>query len=52
MFAKAEGGGSGRDWEFGISKCTLLHLEWVSHEVLLHSTSNYIQSLGLEHDGR
>ena len=32
--------------EFGDSRCKLLHLEWVSNEVLLYSTGNYIQSLG------
>ena len=36
------GGGGGRmDWEFGLSKCKLLHLEWISHGVLLYSTANY-----------
>ena len=34
------GGGSGTDWEFGDSKCKLLHLEWIS--ILLYSTGNYI----------
>ena len=29
-----------------------MHLEWKSNEVLLHSTGNYIQSLGIDHDGR
>ena len=24
------------DWEFGVSKCKLLHLEWVSNETLLY----------------
>ena len=28
------------------------HLEWISNEVLLYSTGNYIQSLGIEPDGR
>ena len=45
-------GGSGMDKEFGVSRCKLLHLEWVSNEVLLYSTENYIQSLGINHDGR
>ena len=51
---KGEQGGveSGMYWEFGISKCKLLHLEWLSHEVLLYSTGNSIQSLGIEHDKR
>ena len=46
-----EGGGSGMDWEFGVSRCKLLHLEWMSKESLLYSTGNYIQSLVMEHDG-
>ena len=46
------GGGSGMDWEFGVSRCKLFHLEWMSNEVLLYGTGNYIQSHVLEHDGR
>ena len=44
-------GESGVDGEFGVDKYNLLHLEWISSEVLLHSTGNTIQSLGIEHDG-
>ena len=44
-------GGSGMSWEFGINRCKQLHLEWISIEVLLYSTGNYIQSLVIEHDG-
>ena len=29
------GGGSDMDWEFGVSRCKLLHLEWISDEVQL-----------------
>ena len=32
---------SGMDGEFGVSRCKLLHLEWISNEVLLYSTGNY-----------
>ena len=39
------GGRSGRDWEFGVSRCQLFYSEWISNEVLLRSTGNYIQSL-------
>ena len=39
------GGGSGMDWEFGVSRCELLNLEWISNEVLLYGTGNYISSL-------
>ena len=28
-----------------------INLEWISNEVLLYSTGNYIQSLGIEYDG-
>ena len=46
------GGGSGMDEEFGVSRCKLFHLEWTSNEVLLHSTGSYIQSPGIDHDGK
>ena len=36
------GGGTRMDWEFGVSRYKLLHLEWISNEVLLYSTGNYI----------
>lgn len=45
------GGGSGRDWEFGVSRCKLLHSEWISNEILLYSTGNYILSFVMEHNG-
>ena len=45
-------GGEGIDWEFRISTCKLLHLELISNEVLLYSTGNSIQSLGVDHKGR
>ena len=40
------------DWKFGVSRCKLLHLECIISEVLLYSTGNYVQCLGIEHDGR
>ena len=39
---QGEGGGSGMGWEIGVSRCKLLHLEWISNEILLYSTGNYI----------
>ena len=30
-----EGSGGGMDWEFGISRCKLLYIEWVNNKVLL-----------------
>ena len=44
------GRGSGMDWEFGVNRCKLLPLEWISNEILLCSTGNYIWSLMMEHD--
>ena len=35
-------GGSGMDWEFGVHRCKLLHLVWISNEILLYSTGKYI----------
>ena len=35
--------------EFGVSRCKLLHLEGMNSKVLLYSTGNYIQSLGIDH---
>ena len=35
-------GGSGMDWNLGVNKCRLLHLEWISNEILLYSTRNCI----------
>ena len=26
-----QGGEGGRDWEFGLNRCKLLHLEWISN---------------------
>ena len=52
VVAKGEEGGSEMDWEFGVNRCKLLHLEWISNKVLLYSTENYIQSLVIEYDGR
>ena len=44
------GGGSGMDWEFGVNRCKLLPLEWISNGILLYSTGNYVGSLVMEHD--
>ena len=49
---RGEAEGNRIDREFGVGRCKLLHLERISNEVLLSSTGNYIQSLGIEHDGR
>ena len=52
VVAKGVGAGRGMDWEFGVSRCKLLHLEWIDNKVLMYSTGNYIQSPGISHNGK
>ena len=52
VVSKGEGEGNGMDRELGVGGHKLLHLEWISTEVLLCSAGDYIQPLGIEHDGR
>ena len=52
VVAKGQVGGSGMDWKFGVCRCKLSHLEWIINGVLLYCTGNYIQSFGIECDGR
>ena len=52
VIAKGEREGSRMDWEFGVNRLKLLHLEWISNEILLYSIWNYNWSLVMEHDGR
>ena len=42
----------GIDRDFGVDRCKQLHLEWINNEVILYSTGNYIQPLGIGHDRR
>ena len=30
-------------WEFGVSRCKVLCVEWINNKVLVYSTGNYIQ---------
>ena len=45
---KWEGGGYGMDWEFRVSRCKLLQLEWINNEILLYGIGNSIQSLVID----
>lgn len=36
------GGEGGMDWELGVNICRLLLLKWVSNEILLCNTGNYV----------
>ena len=52
VIARGKGGRCGMDGEFGVGRCKLLYLEWINNGILLDSSKNYVQSLGLERDGR
>ena len=49
---RGRGGEGGMDWEFVVSRCKLLHIEWMDNKVLLYSTGNYIQCTGINHNGK
>ena len=51
MVAKGEGVSGGKDWEFGVSRCKLLHIGWIKNKVLLYSTGKYIQYPVINHNG-
>ena len=50
MVAKAGRGGMG--WEFGVSRCKLLYIEWINKKVLLYSTGNHIQHPLINRNGK
>ena len=52
MVAKREGREGGMDWEYGISRCKLLYIDWINNNVLLQSTENYIQYPVINHNGK
>ena len=46
------GGGEGKDWEFGISRCKLFYIDGVNNKVPLYNTGNYIQYPLINHNGK
>ena len=40
------------DWDSGISRCSLLSIEWLNNKVLLHGTGSYIQYPMINHNGK
>ena len=52
MVAKGLRGGTGLDWEFGISRWKLVYIEWINNKVLLCSIVNYIQYPVINHNGK
>ena len=47
--ADSEGG---MEWEFAVSRCKLLYIEWINNKVLLYSTGSYIQYSVINPDGK
>ena len=43
--------GGGKDWEFGISRCRLLYIGWISNKVLLCSIENCTQYSVINYNG-
>ena len=42
VIAKEELRWAWKDWEFGVSGCKLLHIEWITNKALLYNIWNYI----------
>ena len=45
------GSGGRMDWEFEVSRCKLLYIEWINNKVLLLQ-GNYIQYPVINHKGK
>ena len=52
MVPKGEEVGGGKDWEFGISRCKLLFIGWITNKVLLYSTEDCILYPMTKHNGK
>ena len=49
---RGRGGRGEMDWEFGVGRCKLLHVELINNKVLLYSKENYIQYPEINHNGK
>ena len=47
-----QGRSRGMDWEFGISRSKLLHIERINQKALLYNLGNYIQQPVISHNGK
>ena len=50
MVAKGVGDGARMEWETGVSRCKLLHIERINNKFLLLNTENYIQYSMISHN--
>ena len=46
------GGGGGMEWEFGVSRCTLLYIGWINNKILMYSTGKYLQYPVINNNGK
>ena len=52
MVAKGKRVGGGMEWEFGVSRCKLLYIEWINNKFLLYTSENCIQYPMINHNGK
>ena len=52
VVAEGVGGGGETEWEFGISRCKLVYVEWITNRFLLYSTGTNIQYPIINHNGK
>lgn len=50
--AKRGGIRRGTEWESGVSRCKLVHIEWINDKVLLLLQGSCIQHLVINHNGK
>ena len=41
-----------KDWKLGLADEIYLYIEWIKNEVLQYGTGNFIQYLGINHNGK
>ena len=52
MVAKGKEVGGRMEWEFGVGRYELLHMEGIDNKALRHSTENYIQRPMINQTGK
>ena len=40
------------EWDFGVSRCKLLFIEWINNKALLYNTGSYTQYPVTNHSGK
>ena len=52
VVAKGKGVRRWMEWEVGVSRCKLLHLEGINTKIILYSIENYIEYPMINHNGK